>query len=163
MKTSTHFNVKNNQIAFINMSIYLHYIMTYIPIVGSMLGGFILSNQLLARKTIDPKYIYIIFIFSAICSIYNFSITKFDHLHFVKLELLQSVLNEKILFIKLSVFSLFLLGISSILGLFLSNSNYENAISLAILISIIALFSAIFLIRSEYIKPNWEFYSMQIK
>lgn len=145
------------------MSFYMHYIITYIPIIGSLLGGFILSNQLLSPKKIYPKFIYYIFILSAICSIYNFSITKFDHVNYNKLASLHSVLKEKILFVKLSVFCLFILGVSSIIGLYFSNRTYEKQISLAIIISIIALFSAIFLIRSEYIKPNWEFYSIQLK
>ena len=163
MKTRTQFIEKKKLNANRTMSFYMHYIITYIPIIGSLLGGFILSNRLLSPKKIYPKFIYYIFILSAICSVYNFSITKFDHVNYNKLASLHSVLKEKILFVKLSVFCLFILGVSSIIGLYFSNRTYEKQISLAIIISIIALFSAIFLIRSEYIKPNWEFYSIQLK
>ena len=145
------------------MTIYIHYLITYIPIAGSLLGGFILSNQLLLNKQISPKPIYLVFIFSSICSVYTFSIIKFYN-HFLANGLrLQSIIEEKILFVNLSAIFLILLGIASIIGLFLINKNYQKEISLAIIISIIALFSSIFSIRSEYIKSNWYFYSKQIK
>ncbi len=145
------------------MTIYIHYLITYIPIAGSLLGGFILSNQLLLNKKIDPKPIYLVFIFSSICSIYTFSIIKFyDHFSSNVDLLFRTILEEKILFVNLSVISLILLGISSLIGLFIINRNYQTEISLAIVISIIALFSSIFSIRSEYIKSNWYFYSKQV-
>ena len=47
----------------------------------------------------------------------------------------------------------------SLTGLFFFQGNYSKEISLGIVISILALFSSIFSIRSEYIHPSWKFYT----
>ncbi len=159
MKTITTENSKYKS----NMAYFIHHVITYIPIICSLLGGFLLSNQLLLRKNISPKTIYLGFIFSSICSIYTFSILKFNNINHLDLNTSIELFNEKLLFVRLSVFFLIVLGISSIIGLFLIGKNYQKEISLALFISIIALFSSIFSIRSEYVQSNWSFYSKQIK
>jgi hypothetical protein len=68
-------------------------------------------------------------------------------------------LDEKITFVYLSVGSLSLLGFLSLIGLFFIQNNYPKELSLGIVISILALFSSIFSIRSEYIHPSWKFYT----
>ena len=145
------------------MLIYFYYLITYIPIVVSLVGGFILSNQLLIHWQISPRPIYIVFVLSSICSVYAFSITKYHNLLHSENSKLRHILNEKIVFVNLTLISLILLGVASAIGLYLINKNYHKEISMAIIISIIALFSSIFSIRSEYIKSNWYFYSKQIK
>jgi hypothetical protein len=57
------------------------------------------------------------------------------------------------------VSTLSLLGFLSLTGLFFFQGNYSKEISLGIVISILALFSSIFSIRSEYIHPSWKFYT----
>jgi hypothetical protein len=144
------------------MTVYIHYILTYAPIFGALLGGFYLSNILLEEKRKIKKIIYLIFIFSAILSIYSFSIIKFQNLTnpFSKED--YDWMSEKITFIYLTVSSLTLLGFLSLVGLFFIGKNYSKEVSLGIFISILALFSSIFSIRSEYIHPSWKFYTNYI-
>lgn len=141
------------------MSNYMHYILTYTPIVGSLLGGYYLSSVMMKEGRPIKKMIYLIFIFSAICSIYSFSITKFQNVNPNFINQNFEWLDEKITFVYLSVSSLTLLGFLSLIALFFFQGNYAKEISVAIVISILALFSSIFSIRSEYIHPTWKFYS----
>ncbi len=137
---------------------YIHYILTYTPTIGTLIGGYYLSNLLMKEGRPVNRFIYLIFIFCAICSIYLFSITKFQNLNHVFSYPYFEWLEEKITFVYLSVGSLSLLGFLSFIGLFFFKENYSKEISLAIVISILALFSSIFSIRSEYIHPSWKFY-----
>ena len=138
---------------------FIHYVLTYIPIIGSVLGGYFLSNSLIKGWESKNKLIYLLFLFCSICSIYLISITKFQNIS-EKLQLSNSnLMSEKILFIYLSVASFSFLGVFSFLGLFTFKQNNSKQISLAIIISILALFSAIFSIRSEYIQSSWKFYT----
>lgn len=145
------------------MSNYIHYFLTYTPIFGTLLGGYYLSNILMKEGRPINKLIYLIFIFSSVCSIYAFSITKFQNVNpqFVRENF--EWLDEKITFVYLSVSSLSLLGFLSLTGLFFFQGNYTKEISLGIVISILALFSSIFSIRSEYIHPSWKFYTTYLE
>ncbi len=145
------------------MSNYIHYFLTYTPIFGTLFGGYYLSNILMKKGRPLGKLIYLIFIFSSICSIYAFSITKFQNVDpkFTKQNF--EWLEEKITFVYLSVSSLSLLGFLSFVGLFFFQGNYSKEISLGIVISILALFSSIFSIRSEYIHPSWKFYTTYLE
>lgn len=140
------------------MITYLHYILTYMPTIGTLVGGYYLSNMLLKEGQPIKKSIYLIFIFCAICSIYSFSITKFQYLKPEFSHPYLEWMEEKITFVYLSVSTLSLLGFLSFIGLFFFQGNYSKEISLAIVISILALISSIFSIRSEYIHPSWKFY-----
>jgi hypothetical protein len=141
------------------MSNYIHYALTYIPIIGTLFGGYYLSNLLMKEGRPIKKIIYLIFIFSAICSIYSFSLTKFQNVNAEFVNRHFEWLDEKITFVYLSVGSLSLLGFLSLIGLFFIQNNYPKELSLGIVISILALFSSIFSIRSEYIHPSWKFYT----
>jgi hypothetical protein len=159
-----HRTIFSNNYKFKNqtMSFYMHYILTYTPIFGALLGGFYLSNILLEENRKMKKTIYLIFIFSAILSIYSFSIIKFQNLTYSFSKEDYGWMSEKITFIYLTVSSLTLLGFLSLVGLFFMGKNYSKEVSLGIVISILALFSSIFSIRSEYIHPSWKFYTNYI-
>lgn len=150
--------MKTNKSFFQIMTNYIHFFLTYFPIIGALFGGYYLSNVLMKEGRPIKKIIYLIFIFSAICSIYAFSITKFQNVNQKFVQQHFEWLDEKITFVYLSVSSLTLLGFLSLIGLFFFQENYAKEISLAIVISILALFSSIFSIRSEYIHPSWKFY-----
>jgi hypothetical protein len=141
------------------MSNYIHYVLTYIPIIGTLLGGYFLSTVLMKEGHQIKKIIYLIFIFSAICSLYSFSITKFQNVNSQFVKHPFDWLEEKITFVYLSVGTLSLLGFLSLIGLLFFEVNYSKEISLGIFISILALFSSIFSIRSEYVYPSWKFYN----
>jgi hypothetical protein len=149
----------NNQAIILKMTNYIHYFLTYSPIVGALFGGYYLSNVLMKEGKPIKKIIYLIFIFSAICSIYAFSITKFQNVNQQFVQQHFEWLDEKITFVYLSVSSLTLLGFLSLIGLFFFQGNYSKEISLGIVMSILAFFSSIFSIRSEYIHPSWKFYT----
>ena len=159
MKTKRQYTNEKLQLKTIYMSNYLHYFLTYTPIFGTLLGGFYLSNILMREGRSIKKLVYLLFIFCSICSIYAFSITKFQNVNpqFVRENF--EWLDEKITFVYLSVSTLSLLGFLSLTGLFFFQGNYSKEISLGIVISILALFSSIFSIRSEYIHPSWKFYT----
>jgi hypothetical protein len=159
MKNKRKNTEKKNQNKILKMTSYIHYILTYIPIVGTLFGGYYLSNVLMKEGRPIKKLIYLVFIFSAVCSIYAFSITKFQNLNTGFIQQNFEWIDEKITFVYLSVSTLTLLGFLSILGLFFFQGNYSKEISLGMVISILALFSSIFSIRSEYIHPTWKFYS----
>ena len=163
MKTNEHNTNENWQLKISTMSNYLHYFLTYAPIFGTLLGGYYLSTILMKEGRPITKFVYLVFIFCSICSIYAFSITKFQNVNpqFVRQNF--EWLNEKITFVYLSVSSLSLLGFLSLTGLFFFQGNYSKEISLGMVISILALFSSIFSIRSEYIHPSWKFYTTYSK
>jgi hypothetical protein len=147
----------------LSMSNYLHYFLTYIPIVGTLLGGYYLSTILMKEGRPIKKLVYLIFIFCSICSIYAFSITKFQNVNPLFVQENFEWLDEKVTFVYLSVSTSSLLGFLSLSGLFFFHGNYSKEISLGIVISILALFSSIFSIRSEYIHPSWKFYTSYSK
>ncbi len=159
MKTNLKFSIEKQQFKNLKMSSYIHYILTYIPIIGTLFGGYYLSNILMKEGRPINKLIYLVFIFSAICSIYSFSITKFQNVNARFVHQNFEWLDEKITFVYLSVSSLGLLGFLSLMGLLFFQGNYTKEISLGIVISLLALFSSIFSIRSEYIHPSWKFYT----
>lgn len=163
MKSNLNHSDEKQLIKNLKMTNYLHYILTYTPILGTLLGGFYLSNVSMKKGRPIKKTLYIIFIFSAICSIYSFSITKFQNVNSQFIEQNFEWLDEKITFVYLSVGTLTILGLLSIIGLFFLQGNYSKEISLGMVISILALFSSIFSIRSEYIHPSWKFYTTYSK
>jgi hypothetical protein len=144
MKTNQQRTNNKKQIKTHKMSNYMHYILTYTPIVGSLLGGYYLSSVMMKEGRPIKKLIYLIFIFSAICSIYSFSITKFQNVNPNFINQNFEWLDEKITFVYLSVSSLTLLGFLSLIALFFFQGNYTKEISVAIVISILALFSSSF-------------------
>lgn len=159
MKTERHQINEKLHFKTLIMSNYIHYFLTYTPIFGTLIGGYYLSNVLMKDGRPIKKLVYLIFIFCSILSIYAFSISKFQNVNpqFVKENFER--LDEKITFVYLSVSTLSLLGFLSLTGLFFFQGNYSKEISLGIVISILALFSSIFSIRSEYIHPSWKFYT----
>lgn len=159
MKTKTYFVNEKWTLKNLTMFSYLHYFLTYTPILGTLFGGYYLSSILMREGRPINKSIYLVFIFCSICSIYAFSITKFQHINPYLIRENFEWLDEKITFVYLSVSALTLLGFLSFIGLFFFQVNYSKEISLGIVISILALFSSIFSIRSEYIHPSWKFYT----
>ena len=125
---------------------HLHLLITHLPIYGSLLGIIVLVYGIVSRSVQTRQAAYLVLLLSSVGAIIAFSTGEsaeetVEHITGINKQLIETHENAA----KITLTAMILTGISSLLGLFVSNKKNRYAkiiLSIALIISSIGFISA---------------------